>query len=82
MQAASGSVSYNSANMQGSITQMVQDGTQGISNGGGGLVQYINQYGNVYDALRGYNWGSVDENDLDYPYSSTASYVSDIANRL
>lgn len=33
---------------QASITQMVVDGVQGTSSGGG-LVQSINQYGNIYE---------------------------------
>ena len=81
MQAAPGSVSYDSSNSQASITHMVQDGTQGTSQGDG-YVQLINQYGNVYEAMRAYNSGSVDESDLDNAYGATASYVSDIANRL
>jgi glucan 1,3-beta-glucosidase len=88
MQAYIGSVSFNPNDPQGSITQMVKDGTQGTSQGGG-LVQWFNHqgvgansYGNPYNVLRGYNSGSIDYNDLSDPVGATASYVSDVANRL
>jgi hypothetical protein len=32
--------------------------------------------------LRGYNSGSINFNDLNDPQGATASYVSDVANRL
>jgi glucan 1,3-beta-glucosidase len=88
MQAYKGSVSFNPNDPQGSITQMVKDGTQGTAYGGG-LVQWFNNQGvgansngNPYNVLRGYNSGSIDFNNLDDPMGATASYVSDIANRL
>ena len=89
MQASAGSVSFDSSDPQGSITQMVVDGTQGTS-GGPGLVQWFNDQdyvndnagGNPYNVARGYNSGSVDFSDLDNGLGSTNSYVSDIANRL
>lgn len=63
---------------------MIADGTQGVAGGSGGpgLVQGINALGDVYDAARLYNSGSVDTSELNNGISSTASYVVDIANRL
>lgn len=88
MQAYAGSVSFNPNDPQGSITQMIIDGTQGTAQGGG-LVQWFNNEnvgantgGNPYNVLRGYNSGSINFNDLDDPQGATASYVSDVANRL
>ncbi|EED17337.1 hypothetical protein TSTA_111730 [Talaromyces stipitatus ATCC 10500] len=77
-----GNSASNSA-QQTSITQMVIDGTQGTADGDG-LVQCINQYGNVYEtqAARCYNSGSVDSSDLNNGEGATNSYVNDIANRL
>jgi hypothetical protein len=48
------------------------------------LVQVGNQdtADNIYRALRLYNSGSVNNNNLSDPMGATASYVSDIANRL
>src|SRR2546423_5711764 len=86
MQSAGG-VSYlgNSASIpqsQASITQMVMDGTQGTASGWG-LVQCINQYGNIYEAARCYNSGTVDSSNLNSADSgTTSSYVNDIANRM
>lgn len=60
---------------------MIADGTQGTSYGGG-AVQGINQYGNIYDAARLYNSGSDKGSDLNAAEGATASYVVDIANRL
>lgn len=60
---------------------MIIDGTQG-THLGDGLTQCINYYGNVYEAARCYNSGTVDRNDLNEPFPSTASYVSDVGNRL
>ncbi|PMD12021.1 hypothetical protein NA56DRAFT_683522 [Hyaloscypha hepaticicola] len=68
MQAYAGSVSFDPSDPQGSITQMVVDGTQGTSRGPG-LVQ-------------GYNSGSIDFSNLSDGLGSTPSYASDIANRL
>ncbi|RAL17631.1 putative exo-beta-1,3-glucanase [Aspergillus homomorphus CBS 101889] len=88
MQAYSGSVSFDANDPEGSIHQMIVDGTQGTA-AGGGLVQWFNNDnvgvdagGNPYNVLRGYNSGSINFNDLDDPQDATASYVSDIANRL
>jgi hypothetical protein len=39
--------SASTASQQSSITQMIIDGTQGTADGDG-LVQCINQYGNIY----------------------------------
>jgi len=74
-------VSFDPNNAQGSILQMVRDGVQGTAFGDG-LVQLLARYGNMYAAFRGYNSGSVDPNNLSYGFSSTANYVSDMANRL
>lgn len=74
-------VSFDSNIPQGSILQMVRDGVLGTPFGDG-LVQLLARYGNVYAAFRGYNSGSVDPNNLSYGFSSTPSYVSDVANRL
>ncbi len=74
-------VSFDANNPQGSILQMVRDGVLGTLFGDG-LVQLLARYGNIYAALRGYNSGSVDQNNLSYGFSSTPSYVSDMANRL
>ena len=70
---------------------MVRDGTQGTKLGPG-YVQWIDQddsthyagdtQGNVYQAARGYNSGSINFADLSDPKGATSSYVSDIANRL
>ena len=71
---------YNSDNPTLSILAMVQDGTQGTQDGAG-LVQGLNQFGNVYEAARYYNSGVVGK-DLSKSQYGTACYVSDIANRL
>ncbi|KAL4866510.1 hypothetical protein BDV12DRAFT_210436 [Aspergillus spectabilis] len=88
MQAYIGSVSFDPSDPDGSIRQMIVDGTQGTA-AGGGLVQWFNNDnvgadtgGNPYNVLRGYNSGSINFNDLDDPQDATASYVSDVANRL
>ncbi|KAH3147357.1 hypothetical protein KXW18_005344 [Aspergillus fumigatus] len=79
MQAYAGSVSFNPNDPQGSITQMIIDGTQGTAQGGG-LVQWFNNEnvgantgGNPYNVLRGYNSGSINFNDLDDSQGATAS---------
>ncbi|MCJ1476251.1 hypothetical protein MMC13_004917 [Lambiella insularis] len=85
MQGPPGSITYDPSNIEGSITRMIQDGTQGTKGNGPryhGLVQWINIYGNLYKALRAYNSGSVDESNLDNAFEATPSYVSDLANRL
>ena len=64
-----------------SITQMIIDGTQGTAYGDG-LVQCINSYGNIYEAARCYNSGSVDPSNLNNGEGATNSYVNDIANRM
>lgn len=74
-------VSFDPNNPQGSTLQMVRDGVQGTPYGDG-MVQLLARYGNIYAACRGYNSGSVDPNNLSYGFSSTPSYVSDVANRL
>ncbi|KAJ8064838.1 hypothetical protein OCU04_007147 [Sclerotinia nivalis] len=64
-----------------SIHQMIVDGTQGTTQGDG-LVQCINQFGNIYEAARYYNSGEVDKSNLNDAEGATASYVNDIANRM
>ncbi|RPB00878.1 hypothetical protein L873DRAFT_1736036 [Choiromyces venosus 120613-1] len=91
MQAYTGSVSYDPNNMVASILRMVRDGTQGTAYGPG-YVQWISQNsetkyagdteGNVYQAARGYNSGQINFSDLSDGKGATASYVSDLANRL
>jgi glucan 1,3-beta-glucosidase len=78
---SAGGISYDSSDSQGSITQMVVDGTQGTSFGDG-LVQAINMFGNIYEAARYYNSGEVDESDLNNGEGATNSYVNDIACRM
>ncbi|MCJ1249408.1 hypothetical protein MMC30_006632 [Trapelia coarctata] len=77
---------YDPNNMQASITQMIVDGTQGTL-AGPGLVQLFNGQGvatkgNLWNVLRAYNSGCVNFNNLSDGTSATASYVSDVANRL
>lgn len=75
-------VEFDPKNPKGSILQMVKDGTEGTKSGDG-LVQLLKKYDdNIYEALRGYNSGSVDKSNLSNGLGATASYVSDIANRL
>lgn len=74
-------VSFNPSQPQQSIVQMIRDGVQGTSSGDG-LVQLINKYGDVFSASRGYNSGTVTQNQLNAGNGATASYVTDIANRL
>ncbi|TVY71427.1 hypothetical protein LSUE1_G006464 [Lachnellula suecica] len=85
MQSAGGSSfvgnSASAAAQAASITQMIIDGTQGTAKGDG-LVQCINQYGNIYEAARCYNSGTVDPSDLNNGEGATSSYVNDIANRM
>lgn len=66
---------------QGSILQMVRDGTEGTAFGDG-LKQCFAHQGNIYAAMREYNSGSVDVTNLSNGLNATPSYVSDIANRL
>jgi LysM repeat protein len=80
MQAYNG-VSFNPSDPAGSILQMVRDGTEGTASGPG-LKQAFVQYGNYYVALRVYNSGSVNLNQLNDPRGATANYVENIANRL
>lgn len=91
MQAFTGSVSFNPNDRDGSILQMVRDGTQGTSVGPG-YVQWITQnsqtayagatQGNPYQAARGYNSGSINFSNLSDGKGATEAYVSDLANRL
>lgn len=80
MQAFNG-VSFNPSDPAGSILQMVRDGTEGTASGPG-LKQALERYGNYYVALRVYNSGSVDLNQLNNPLGATANYVVNVANRL
>ncbi|KAF3931162.1 hypothetical protein ABW19_dt0200313 [Dactylella cylindrospora] len=75
-------VAFNPAAPVTTIRQMIIDGTQGTAYGYG-LVQLINQYGDLWMALRGYNSGSIHPSgDLSQGNGATPCYVSDIANRL
>lgn len=74
-------VSYNSADPSGSILQMVKDGILGTSSGDG-LVQTVTRNGGLWEGIRAYNSGSVDKTDLGNGLGSTASYCTDVANRL
>ncbi|KAI4262601.1 MAG: hypothetical protein L6R42_002222 [Xanthoria sp. 1 TBL-2021] len=70
------------------ITTQVEFGIFGHAGTGSpvapGIAYWMEaQAGNVGRALRGYNTGSVpDPNDLTQSGGATASYVSDVANRL
>ena len=74
-------VAFNPSDPQGSILQMVRDGTEGTSSGDG-LKQLYAKYGNYYEAFRGYNSGSVDQANLNDPVGATGTYVQSVANRL
>ena len=65
---------------------MVTDGTAGTPSGDG-LVQTVASTGEggaqgMYAGARKYNSGSVDLQDLGQSFGSTASYASDVANRV
>ncbi|MCJ1320293.1 hypothetical protein MMC15_005631 [Xylographa vitiligo] len=74
-------VSFDANDPQGSILQMVKDGTEGTKDGDG-LKQLLARYGNYYEAFRAYNSGSVNAADLNDPMGATGSYARDAANRL
>ncbi|KAL8837554.1 MAG: hypothetical protein Q9176_005610 [Flavoplaca citrina] len=74
-------VGFNAADPEGSILQMVRDGTEGTVHGDG-LMQLLERYGNYYEAFRGYNSGSVNKSDLNDPVGATGNYVQKAANRL
>jgi hypothetical protein len=67
--------------IQEQITAMVTAGTKHFK---ANLEQVGNQdtAETIYRALRLYNSGSINEKDLSDGMGATASYVSDIANRL
>ena len=73
---------FNKWHVRDSIFAMVQDGTQGTTQGAG-LVQGLNLLGNPYKAARYYNSGYIPDNgDLSAAAGATACYVTDVANRL
>lgn len=77
--------SFSSSHASLSILAMIQDGVQGVEgeDGGHGLVQNLNIYGDPYSAARGYNSGYIAASgDLSDGAGATACYVSDVANRL
>ncbi|KAL8992455.1 MAG: hypothetical protein Q9169_007094 [Polycauliona sp. 2 TL-2023] len=74
-------VGFDERDPEGSILQMVRDGTEGTRDGDG-LKQLVERYGNYYEAFRGYNSGSVNKNDLNDPVGATGDYVQKAANRL
>jgi len=77
-------VSYSASDPAGSILQMIKDGTLGVSgpNGGDGLEQTVQKFGGLWQGIRAYNSGSVDQSNLSNGLGSTNSYCSDVANRL
>ncbi|CZR63171.1 uncharacterized protein PAC_13068 [Phialocephala subalpina] len=84
MQAFNGA-SFDANDPQGSVLQMVRDGTEGTyykQGGGPGLKQDYAQTGNWYAAARVYNSGSVNLYQLNDALGATANYVRDFANRL
>ncbi|KUJ16714.1 uncharacterized protein LY89DRAFT_585493 [Mollisia scopiformis] len=66
---------------QSDITAMVMAGTKHFK---GNLEQEgdADNAVTIYEALRLYNSGRIDKRNLSNPEGATASYVSDIANRL
>lgn len=74
-------VAFDPDHAKRSILRMVKDGTEGTRSGDG-IQDLKRRYGNIYEALRGYNSGSVNPQDLNDPLGATASYVKDVANRL
>lgn len=78
-------VEFNPSDPQGSILQMIRDGTQGVAgpDGGEGLQQcYEAEERNWYRAFRRYNSGSVNQKELNDGKGATEGYVRDVANRL
>lgn len=67
--------------MQEAITDMVRKGTEHYKEN---LKAHGDQCSveSIYPALRDYNSGSSNPNDLSDGRGATPSYVSDIANRL
>jgi hypothetical protein len=81
MQAFDGA-NFDARDEAGSILQMIRDGTSGTAKGPG-LRQNLEKWnGDIYVALRGYNSGSVNLEDLNDPMGATPDYVQKIANRL
>lgn len=83
MQAHNGA-SFNSGDADGSICQMVRDGTMGTPSGDG-LKQCLDHRGwNYYLKFREYNSGAQSFNigDLGDGMGATGSYVEKMANRL
>lgn len=74
-------VSFDPNEPAESILQMVRDGTEGTASGDG-LEQLEKKYHNWYEALRVYNSGSVDQQDLSNGFGATPGYVSGVTNRL
>lgn len=78
-------VEFNPSDPQGSILQMIRDGTQGVAgpDGGEGLQQCFEaEERNWYRAFRRYNSGSVNQKELNDGKGATEGYVRDVANRL
>ncbi|KAL8936673.1 MAG: hypothetical protein Q9216_004811 [Gyalolechia sp. 2 TL-2023] len=75
-------VEFDARDPKGSIERMVRDGAEGTRDGDG-LMQLLGKYGgNYYEAMRGYNSGSVNKRDLNDPVGATGDYVQKAANRL
>ena len=75
-------VSFDPADPEGSILQMVKDGVMGTSSGDGLMQTLQKNGGDVWAAVRQYNSGSVDVKNLSNGLGSTSAYCSDVANRL
>ncbi len=74
--------SFDVANPDRSILQMVRDGAEGTANGDGLMQTLEAQKGDIYEAFRKYNSGSVNQQDLNDGLGSTDLYVQKMANRL
>ena len=73
---------FNAWHARDSIFAMVQDGTQGTSQGAG-LVQGLDLLGDPFKAARYYNSGKIPKDgNLSEAAGATACYVTDVANRL
>ncbi|KAK7994304.1 hypothetical protein PG991_015892 [Apiospora marii] len=74
-------VDSSSPNLQDQISAMVNGGTTHFK---ANLQDFGNQWSeeSIYPALREYNSGSVNQNDLSDGMGATPTYVSDISQRL
>ena len=83
MQANNGRL-YDAEHPSRSIYEMLRDGAAGTGATDVCLANYINVYGNFWDALAVYNQGAAGANlqNLSDPSCCTKDYVSKIANRV